>query len=105
LAQPSPIKLPAVINHLDVLAEAGLITRKKAGRIVIVHPRPQPIREAIEWLRRYEHFWLADLHRLAAHGDARAGCKEVKSDDEPYPGEARPPISWPSFRTFRRTIS
>jgi DNA-binding transcriptional ArsR family regulator len=31
LAQPFAIKLPAVMKHLDVLQDAGLITRTKAG--------------------------------------------------------------------------
>ncbi|HEX4096163.1 MAG TPA: metalloregulator ArsR/SmtB family transcription factor, partial [Caulobacteraceae bacterium] len=31
LAEPFAIKLPAVMKHLDVLDEAGLISRSKAG--------------------------------------------------------------------------
>jgi DNA-binding transcriptional ArsR family regulator len=34
LAQPFVIKLPAVMKHLDVLDDAGLITRSKVGRTV-----------------------------------------------------------------------
>src|SRR6185436_18741583 len=54
LAQPFVIKLPAVMKHLDVLDDAGLITRTKVGRTVTVQLRPAPIREAMDWLRRYE---------------------------------------------------
>src|SRR5207244_12067302 len=57
LAQPFAIKLPAVMKHLDVLYDAGLITRSKTGRTVTVELRHEPMREAMEWLRRYEHFW------------------------------------------------
>ena len=32
LARPFPVSLPAIMKHLDVLAEAGLITRTKTGR-------------------------------------------------------------------------
>ncbi len=77
LAAPFEIKLPAVMKHLDVLSDAGLITRAKAGRTVTVRLRPQPMREAMEWLRRYERFWSTSLDRLAAYAEAReADAKE-----------------------------
>src|ERR1700730_18105089 len=65
LAQPFVIKLPAVMKHLDVLDDAGLITRTKVGRTVTVQLRPEPIWEAMDWLRRYERFWSMSLDRLA----------------------------------------
>jgi DNA-binding transcriptional ArsR family regulator len=71
LAEPFPIKLPAVMKHLDVLADAGLVTRTKAGRTVTVRLRPQPMREAMEWLSRYERFWATGLDRLTALAEAR----------------------------------
>jgi DNA-binding transcriptional ArsR family regulator len=67
LAKPFAIKLPAVMKHLDVLDDAGLITRSKAGRTVTVRLRSEPIREAMDWLRRYERFWSESLDRLAAY--------------------------------------
>jgi len=67
LARPFAIKLPAVMKHLDVLDDAGLITRSKAGRTVTVRLRPAPMREAIDWLHRYERFWSESLDRLAAY--------------------------------------
>lgn len=69
LAKPFAIKLPAVMKHLDVLEDAGLITRSKAGRTVTVRLRPLPMREAMAWLRRYERFWLERLDGLAAYAE------------------------------------
>ncbi len=69
LAEPFAIKLPAVMKHLDVLDDAGLITRSKSGRTVTVRLRPQPMREAMEWLRRYERFWSPRLDKLAAYAE------------------------------------
>jgi DNA-binding transcriptional ArsR family regulator len=71
LAQPFAIKLPAVMKHLDVLHDAGLITRSKAGRIVTVTLRPEPMREAMDWLQRYQRFWSRSLDRLAAHAERK----------------------------------
>ncbi|MGZ6020879.1 MAG: ArsR/SmtB family transcription factor [Phenylobacterium sp.] len=83
LAQPFAIKLPAVMKHLDVLDEAGLISRSKTGRTVTVRLRPEPMREAMDWLRRYERFWSASLDRLtrqAEKQEAALRAAEAKKD-------------------------
>jgi DNA-binding transcriptional ArsR family regulator len=66
LARPFSLKLPGVMKHLDVLSDAGLITRAKTGRIVSVHLSVGPMREAMEWLKRYERFWTVSIDRLVA---------------------------------------
>ena len=71
LAEPFAIKLPAVMKHLDVLDGAGLISRAKHGRTVDVRLTPAPLREAMDWLERYERFWTPALDRLTAHAEAR----------------------------------
>jgi DNA-binding transcriptional ArsR family regulator len=71
LASRFTIKLPAVMKHLGVLDEAGLITRSKSGRTVTVRLRADPMRGAMDWLRRYERFWPARLDRLAAYAQAK----------------------------------
>src|SRR5580693_500091 len=78
LAKPFAIKLPAVMKHLDVLGEAGLITRSKTGRTVTVRLTPEPMRAAMSWLARYERFWSASLDRLAAYAEAKE--TEAKKD-------------------------
>ncbi len=69
LAEPFVIKLPAVMKHLHVLDDAGLITRSKSGRTVTVRLRPRPLREAMAWLQRYERFWSGRLDGLAAYAE------------------------------------
>src|SRR6266849_6751170 len=71
LAEPFAIKLPAVMKHLDVLDDAGLVTRSKSGRTVTMKLRPQPMREAMEWLRRYERFWSGSLDRLVSYAEGK----------------------------------
>jgi DNA-binding transcriptional ArsR family regulator len=71
LARPFAIKLPAVMKHLDVLDDAGLITRSKTGRTVTVRLASEPMKEAMNWLRRYERFWSGSLDRLAAYAEAK----------------------------------
>ena len=71
LAEPFEIKLPAVMKHLDVLAEVGLIRRTKAGRTVTVELSPRPLKSAVDWLQRYERFWDASLDRLARYAEEK----------------------------------
>jgi DNA-binding transcriptional ArsR family regulator len=70
LARPVSLKLPGMMKHLDVLSDAGLITRRKTGRTVSVTLAAEPMREAMAWLNQYERFWTASLDRLAAFVEA-----------------------------------
>jgi hypothetical protein len=55
-----------MMKHLDVLSDAGWITRTKTSRTVSVHLSAGPMQEAMEWLNRYERFWTVSLDRLVA---------------------------------------
>jgi DNA-binding transcriptional ArsR family regulator len=66
LARAHSLKLPGLTKHLDVLTDAGLITRIKIGRTVSVNLSAGPMQEAMEWLKRYENFWTVSMDRLAA---------------------------------------
>lgn len=66
LARPVAPKLPGLMRHLDVLSDAGLITRTKTGRAVSVQLPPRPLQEGVAWLQRYDPFWAISLDRIAA---------------------------------------
>jgi DNA-binding transcriptional ArsR family regulator len=66
LARPFPVSLPAIMKHLDVLTDAGLITRAKTGRSVACTLQAEPMQQAMDWLNRYQRFWSDQLDRLAA---------------------------------------
>jgi DNA-binding transcriptional ArsR family regulator len=66
LARPFSMSLPAVMKHLDVLSDAGLITRSKTGRTVSCRLKAAPMENAMNWLTRYQRFWSEQLDRLAA---------------------------------------
>jgi hypothetical protein len=36
---------------------------------VTVRLNPEPMKAAMDWLRRYERFWSASLDRLAAYAE------------------------------------
>ena len=71
LALPFAIKLPAVMKHLDVLGDAGLVVRSKRGRTVTVSLSPEPMREAMAWMSRYERLWSASLGCLTACAESK----------------------------------
>jgi DNA-binding transcriptional ArsR family regulator len=93
LARPFSMSLPAVMKHLDVLSDAGLVTRQKSGRTVSCKLAPPPMEEAMNWLDRYLRFWNAQLDRLAAF---------VENDPCP-PAQAPAPAS-PSSRASRSNV-
>src|SRR3954447_15255352 len=65
LAQPFAMSLPAIMKHLDVLSDAGLIARAKTGRTVACRLTARPMEQAMDWLNRYQRFWSENLDRLA----------------------------------------
>ncbi|HEX8167405.1 MAG TPA: metalloregulator ArsR/SmtB family transcription factor [Beijerinckiaceae bacterium] len=66
LARPFPVSLPAIMKHLDVLSDAGLVARTKTGRTVSCRLTAAPMEDAMNWLERYARFWSDKLDRLAA---------------------------------------
>jgi DNA-binding transcriptional ArsR family regulator len=82
LAQPFAMSLPAVMKHLDVLSDAGLIAREKTGRTVACRLTAMPMEQAMDWLNRYTRFWSNNLDRLAAF-----------VEEDPWQTKQPPPIS------------
>jgi DNA-binding transcriptional ArsR family regulator len=73
LAAPAGMSLPGFMKHLSVLETAGLIRRAKSGRVVTCELDGSAMREAAEWLDRYQQFWdqrLDALGRYLAEEDA-----------------------------------
>jgi len=65
VAEPFDISLPAVSKHLKVLERAGLLARKKEGRIYHLSLNPSPLSQAADWIQVYERFWEGQLDVLA----------------------------------------
>jgi DNA-binding transcriptional ArsR family regulator len=80
LAQPFAMSLPAIMKHLDVLSDAGLIAREKTGRTVACRLTARPMEQAMDWLNRYQRFWSENLDRLAAF-----------VEEDPWPSNQMPP--------------
>jgi DNA-binding transcriptional ArsR family regulator len=52
----------AVMQHLRVLEEGGLVVRRKLGRQTVNHLNPVPIQQILDrWVSRYERHWAESL--------------------------------------------
>ena len=59
------IEQPGVSRHLRILNDAGLVRVRPDGQRRLYSLRPEPLREAEAWMRRYAHEQAARLKRLA----------------------------------------
>jgi DNA-binding transcriptional ArsR family regulator len=89
LAQPFAMSLPAVMKHLDVLSDAGLVAREKTGRVVACRLTAQPMAEAMGWLNRYQRFWSEQLDRLAAFVEEEEWLPSQPQPETPAPSRDR----------------
>ena len=80
LAKPLPMSLSAVVQHLQVLEESGLVRSQKVGRVRTCRIEPAALRSAERWIERRRGLWDRRLDRLGAllsEGDDRtAGGKD-----------------------------
>ncbi|MBR0736933.1 helix-turn-helix transcriptional regulator [Bradyrhizobium liaoningense] len=85
LAAPFPVSLPAIMKHLDVLTDAGLIVREKTGRTVACRLTAQPMEQAMNWLNRYAQFWSEKFDRLAAFVEEEKWSTPSPAQSTPQP--------------------
>ncbi|MFS0782672.1 ArsR/SmtB family transcription factor [Bacillus sp. 1P06AnD] len=78
IASHFPISRTAIVKHLDILAEANLVSGKKMGRERIYHLHPEPLEEVGEWISYYEQFWsnkLSVLKHIVEDGGMKKGSE------------------------------
>ena len=69
LGEPFPISPPAVSKHLRVLESAGLIARRKTGRVHYCRLRAAPLRRGSDWIQQLTAFWSRQFDALARYLD------------------------------------
>src|ERR671930_2580871 len=67
LARPHDMSLPAVSKHLRVLEYAGLLRRRRYGRVHEMQLNAKPLKQAAQWVEEYRKFWDGSLDRLAEY--------------------------------------
>lgn len=61
VAQPFSVSLAAISKHLQTLADAGLISREKRGRVIWCKLEPDAMRAATVWMQGFGQFDPVDL--------------------------------------------
>ena len=71
LANRFEISFAAVSQHLKVLRDAGLVSRRADGRQRIYTLTPERLQVVADWSARYRGFWESRLERLREYLDAK----------------------------------
>ena len=64
LAQPFAMSLPAVVQHLQVLEQSGLVRSQKVGRVRTCTIEASALTQAEQWLNDQRLMWERRLDRL-----------------------------------------
>jgi DNA-binding transcriptional ArsR family regulator len=67
LAEPLPMSLPGVVQHLQVLETSGLVRSEKVGRVRTCHIEPGALRTAEQWISERRTSWERRFDRLGEH--------------------------------------
>jgi DNA-binding transcriptional ArsR family regulator len=67
LAQPLQMSMPAVLQHLAVLEQAGLASSRKVGRVRSCELGAARLDEVQNWLKARRAEWEARFDRLEAY--------------------------------------
>jgi DNA-binding transcriptional ArsR family regulator len=79
LARPLSMSLPAVMQHLAVLEQAGLVRSHKLGRVRLCRLEPQALSVAEHWINQRRNEWEQRLDRL---GEYLNSLKQRGDSDE-----------------------
>jgi DNA-binding transcriptional ArsR family regulator len=69
LAEPLGMTLAAVVQHLQVLEESGLVQTQKHGRVRTCGINPAGLAVATKWIGERRSIWDHRLDRLATSSD------------------------------------
>jgi len=82
LARPHAISLAAVSKHVIVLEKAGLVKRRRHGRVHALALEAKPLQEAQAWIDRYRKFWEANLDQFENYLDKLQTRKTKQNENE-----------------------
>jgi DNA-binding transcriptional ArsR family regulator len=64
LARPHRISLPAVSKHLRILERAGLVSRRRIGRVHSLKLEAEPMQQAQVFFEPYRKLWDDRFNKL-----------------------------------------
>ena len=82
LARHHAMSLPAVSKHLRVLEKAGLLRRRRYGRVHEMKLDAKPLQQAAQWVEEYRKFWEGSLDRLADYLEKTSKLRQFAKKKE-----------------------
>jgi DNA-binding transcriptional ArsR family regulator len=79
LAGSYPITRQGIIKHLHILRDAGLVERRRDGREALYGLVPDPLQDAVRWIRDVTTTWDARLQRLKTFVETEPADRETLS--------------------------
>jgi DNA-binding transcriptional ArsR family regulator len=67
LAEPLPMSMPAVVQHLQVLEQSGLVSSRKVGRVRTCSIEVRALRPVERWIEQRRTGWERRLDRLGEY--------------------------------------
>jgi len=67
IARPLAMSLPAVLQHLRLLEESGLVSSEKKGRVRTCRIRPDALAATESWIAERRREWESRVDRFEAH--------------------------------------
>jgi len=88
LAKPLNVTLAAVVQHIQVLEQSGVVRTEKVGRVRTCHIEPDGLSIAERWIAERRSLWGKRLDRLGdilAEGEApkREATIEMREENNP----------------------
>ncbi|HKN25272.1 MAG TPA: metalloregulator ArsR/SmtB family transcription factor [Candidatus Acidoferrum sp.] len=96
LAKPHRMSLPAVMKHVHVLEQAGLVSEEKIGRTRHCQLAAKPLQDAEEWISQYRVFWERTFDSLERY---------LSQSDQSEKSETKENQKWPRHNRNRKTRS
>jgi DNA-binding transcriptional ArsR family regulator len=78
LAEPFRMSLPAVLQHLQVLEQSGLVKTEKIGRVRTCSVETKALRSVEQWITARRTTWEARFDRLGLYLAAEAAAEKRK---------------------------
>ena len=77
LAKPLEMSLPGVSKHLGVLERAGLLSRRKEGRIHHIRFEVSALKSAMDWIETQRRFWEGSFDRLSEYLESQISEESI----------------------------
>ena len=82
LATERDLSLQAIHKHINLLVEAGMVTRKKSGRVTFLTLNRASMRGVQEWITKFQAGWDGGTETLENYAQTVEFKKRLKKEQK-----------------------